>query len=72
MDIEKELKEIVKAKQGNKEFALFYSQEADDWEFLLGNESSCVMLGEVGGELETKGTTLPEVINKMKKELNLK
>lgn len=46
---------VIEAKQGNKEFALFYIN--DGWEAHSGCPSLSVMLGEVGGEFIAKGAT---------------
>ena len=69
MDIEKEIKKIESAKKGDKEMAFFYID--GNWEFLLGNASASVVLGEANGEIETSGNSLEDVINKMKKELGI-
>ena len=71
MDIEKELMNIVKMKKGSSEFALFYFDESDDWDFELGNDSYSVCLGEVSGEVSVSGETLVDVISKMKSKLRL-
>lgn len=74
MDIERELNKIIDAKLGNKEIALFhepYSTKEDRWVLLVGNPTTCVMLGEVDGELSTEGTSIPDVIMKMKVKLNI-
>ena len=70
MDIEKEIQAIVHAKTGNKEIAFFYDPDTE-WTFSVGNPSIHVMLGEVGGETETRGKTMEEVITKMKGKLKI-
>jgi uncharacterized protein (DUF4415 family) len=67
MDIEKELKTIIDAKQGSKELAVFYFDNPDEWTVAIGNESASVQLGEVPGEIETKAPTLSEAVRKMLK-----
>ena len=65
MNIEAELNAIIFAKKGNKEIALFYNGH-DEWTLSVGNTSSYVMLGEVGGEFETSGKDIEDAIFKMK------
>ena len=64
MDIEKIIEEIVMAKKGNKELALFFYPDGE-WVFDLGNPAHSVQLGEVSGEITTEGETLREVVCKM-------
>jgi hypothetical protein len=70
MDIEKELNAIIEAKKGNQEIALFYDG-AGEWNLSVGNPTSCVMLGEVNGEIETYGDSPKDVILKMKTILEI-
>ena len=63
-----QLLEIVNLKQGNKEIALFYSN--NEWSLEVGNHSLSVMLGEVSGEFATFGTDLNEVLREMKELLH--
>lgn len=72
MDVTEELKKIIAAKKGNKEFAIFHnSGGGEGWSFELGNPSQYVSLGEVEGEISTSGNTLEEIILKMKKKLGI-
>lgn len=69
MDINKELTEILKAKSGNKEMAIFFIPGPGidrQWKMSIGNVNPHVMLGEIEGEIEVRDTTLEKVILKMK------
>lgn len=69
MNIEYELKEIIKNKTGNKELAIFYNE--GNWNFMLGNTHTYVSLGESVGEFEADGETLEEAINNMKQKMGI-
>lgn len=69
MNLEKELMDLIEAKRGSKELALFYQD--DGWSLSLGNPSRFVMLGEVYGEFESTGSTIGEAILEMKKVINV-
>lgn len=69
MNISEELKTIIDMKRGNKELAIFYMGD-NNWSISLGNPTNCVMLGEVGGEIEVDGyDTLEDAITAMKTEV---
>jgi hypothetical protein len=70
MDIEKEIIELIKSKPGNKELALFFDPESDDWTLELGNNSDVVMLGETSGEITVNGPDIATVIAKAKDKLS--
>ena len=63
MDIETAIAELIRAKKGNKDAALFHND--GHWTFALGNPVDTVMLGEVNGEIETYGANLSEIVWKM-------
>lgn len=58
------ISQIVAAKAGNKELAIFYMPGNPDgeWRVAVGNPTNCVMLGETNGEIEAEGETLSEAL----------
>ena len=64
MNIEKQIKEIIKLKPDNKELAIFYDGESE-WMMSLGNKSVHVMLGEVEGEINVTGDSIEDVMFNM-------
>lgn len=73
MNIEKALKDIINAKEGNKELAIFYCPDQESkWSMSLGNYSNCVMLGEIPGEIEVEADSFEDVICAMEEELDLR
>jgi len=69
MNIEKELLEILKAKTGNKEMAIFHDSE--NWTIALGKQYSIVNLAAVNCEIDVHDRTLSGAIEKMKDKLKL-
>lgn len=58
------ISQIVAAKKGNKDLAIFYMAGNPDgeWRVAVGNSSGCVMLGECSGDIEVDGETLSEAL----------
>ena len=69
MDYEHEIQNIISAKVGNKEIAIFI--EDGEYSMELGNSSQHVRLGEISGDLSVTGSSLKEVINLMKLEVGI-
>ena len=69
MNIEKELLEILKAKTGNKEMAIFHDSEY--WTIALGKQYAIVNLAPVNCEIGVHDRTLSGAIRKMKDKLKL-
>ena len=57
MNLESKLYSLIAAKKGNNELALFYFR--GEWQILLGNTASCVLLGESAGEIESDWLASP-------------
>lgn len=56
------LMQIIDAKAGNKEFALFFDG-AHEWTAAIGNQSQNVRLGEIDAEFEATGSTPDEALS---------
>ena len=69
MNIEKELLNLLKAKTGNKEMAIFHDSE--NWTIALGKQYAIVNLAAVNCEIEVHDRTLSGAIEKMKDKLKL-
>jgi hypothetical protein len=67
MELEALINKCISKKDNNKEFALFYLGEWDgkEWRAEIGNPSSHVMLGEIGGEVSAEGDTALEAVQKL-------
>jgi hypothetical protein len=66
MDLKFLIDEAIKAKEGNKEFALFYyptSAGGHVWSAEIGNPVASVSLGESTGEIQGEGGTPEEAVN---------
>lgn len=64
--------EIIAAKQGNNELAIFYCPwrpQEERWLVMLGNPCQHVMLGESDGELSAEGDCLDEALKNLHKLL---
>lgn len=59
MNLSELIAACIAAKEGNKEFALFY---IDDWIAEIGNPVEAVMLGESAGEFFGRGSTPEEAV----------
>lgn len=55
--------QVIAAKTGNKEFALFYT--GDGWEAHVGNPTNCVCLGEVPGDISAGGDSAEEAVTRL-------
>jgi hypothetical protein len=74
MGIQEQIDRCLALKDGNKEIALLYypdfpNPDGGSWHALLGNTSSCVGLGEMEGEFEAEGKTLPECLSALEDKL---
>ena len=63
MSLEDKIAKCIEKKQGNKEFALFYTEEEDGlyprWRAEIGNPLPCVSLGEISGEVRSDDVQSP-------------
>ena len=67
--LQAELITLVDQKEGSKELMIYFDPEGDSdqgyWTAHLGNKCSAVLLGEVEGELVSKGRTLQEALENL-------
>ncbi len=63
MSVEDRIKAISQALHENKEVAIFY--DGLSWNMTAENPTSCVMLGEVWGNLNSEGITLEKALTEM-------
>jgi len=69
MSIEAKIQQVIDAKKGNKEIAIFffpdYAGDEDSWRVEIGNDCKYALLGEVDGELIGRGRSLHEALDNL-------
>ncbi|MGN6535201.1 MAG: hypothetical protein ACTHKQ_05650 [Mesorhizobium sp.] len=61
MNLETQIKRVISAKSGNKEFALFCENAA--WTAMVGNPTASIRLGETDGEFVATGGSALEAVS---------
>ena len=68
MTVEEKIEQIIKDKAGDTEFILNnngWEELGGKWYCGIGNDCHCVMLGEVGAQIEAYGECIFEALEKL-------
>lgn len=69
MDVGTKIQQVIEAKEGNKEMAIFFfpadAGDEDSWRVEIGNDCKHVQLGEAEGEVVGRGRSLHEALDNL-------